>query len=244
MDRHSKERQPRRSGAWRTLVLMVVFVVEPSVRAQKSELRQRIADLQQAVSLNRQMLGKYTWVQQVTISVKGEQKKQEHFQVQLGPNGQPEKTSLDGPAPSVSDGHEGRLKKHFVQKKKEEYEEYTNQIKSLIEQYVPPDKEMLQQAFDRGNVMVGRAGSPGEFRIVVANYVKQGDNVDLIIDKAEKDLVSLSIVTYLNDTTDVVNVLVAFSRLPDGPNHISTETINGISKHLTIAIENTNYQRL
>lgn len=244
MDRHSNERQSRSWDAWCALVLTVVFVVDPSVRAQNSELRQRLADLQQAAALNRQMLGKYTWLQQVTVSVKGEQKKQEHFRVQLGPNGQLQKTSLDSSSPSESGGREGRLKKHFVQKKKEEYEEYANQIKSLIEQYVPPDREMLQEAFDRGNVMVGRTGSPGEYRIVIANYIKQGDNVDLIIDRAEKDLASLSIVTYLSDTTDAVNVLVQFSRLPDGPNHVSTETINGVSKHLTVSIENTNYQKL
>ena len=244
MDRHSKERQSRRSDAWRALALTFVLVMVPGARAQNSELRLRLADLQQEAALNRQMLEKYTWVQQVTISLKGEQKKQEHFHVQLGPNGQLQKTLLDAPSPSDSGGREGRLKKHFVQKKKEEYEEYANQIKTLIEQYVPPDKEILQQAFDRGNVMVGRAGSPGEYRIVIANYIKQSDNVDLIIDKAEKDLVSLSIVTYLNDATDAVNVLVEFNRLPGGPNHISTETINGVSKHLTIAIENTNYQKL
>jgi hypothetical protein len=244
MDRHSKERQSRRSDAWRALVLTVIFIGDPGVKAQNSELRQRLADLQQAAALNRQMLGKYTWLQQVTISVKGEQKKQGHFRVQLGPNGQLQKTSLDALSPSESSGREGRLKKHFIQKKKEEYEEYANQIKSLIEQYVPPDREMLQQAFDRGNVMVGRTGSPGEYRIVIANYIKQGDNVDLIIDKAEKDLANLSIVTYLSDATDAVNVLVQFSRLPDGPNHVSTETINGVSKHLTITIENTNYQKL
>jgi hypothetical protein len=244
MDRHSKERQSRRSDAWRALVLTVIFVGDPGVKAQNSELRQRLADLQQAAALNRQMLGKYTWLQQVTISVKGEQKKQGHFRVQLGPNGQLQKTSLDALSPSESSGREGRLKKHFIQKEKEEYEEYANQIKSLIEQYVPPDREMLQQAFDRGNLMVGRTGSPGEYRIVIANYIKQGDNVDLIIDKAEKDLASLSIVTYLGDGTDAVNVLVQFSRLPDGPNHVSTETINSVSKHLTISIENTNYQKL
>ena len=244
MDHHGKQRQSRRSDVWWRVILIVVCVAVTSIKAQNSELRQRLADLQQAAALNKQMLGKYTWVQQVTISVKGEQKRQERFQVQLAPNEQPQKTSLDAPSSSEIGAREGRLKKHFVPKKKEEYEEYANQIKSLIEQYVPPDREMLQQAFDRGNVMVGRSGSPGEYRIVIANYIKQGDNVDLIIDRAEKDLVNLSIVTYLNDATDAVNVLVQFSRVPEGPNHVSTETISGVGQHLTITIENTNYQKL
>jgi hypothetical protein len=54
----------------------------------------------------------------------------------------------------------------------------------------------------------------------------------------------VSIATYLNDPKDAVNVSVQFSGIPDGPNHVSTETINGVSKQLTIAIQNSNYQKM
>ena len=66
----------------------------------------------------------------------------------------------------------------------------------------------------------------------------------LVIDKTQKELVSLSIATYLNEPSDAVNVTVAFARVPNGPNHVSGETINGVSKELTIAIQNNNYQQL
>jgi len=39
-------------------------------------------------------------------------------------------------------------------------------------------------------------------------------------------------------------VTVQFARVPSGPNHVSAETINGVSKKLTIAIQNSNYQHL
>ena len=64
---------------------------------------------------NKQSLAQYTWVEQVTISLKGEQKKQEHFQVRLGPDGKPQKTSLD-PPPEPPSG--GGLKKHIVERKR------------------------------------------------------------------------------------------------------------------------------
>ena len=35
-----------------------------------------------------------------------------------------------------------------------------------------------------------------------------------------------------------------FSGIPGGPNHVSAETINGVSKQLTIAIRNSNYQKI
>jgi len=66
----------------------------------------------------------------------------------------------------------------------------------------------------------------------------------LVLSKAQRDLASLTIATYLSDPSDAVNVNVQFSRLPGGPNHVSTETINGVSKHLTIEVQNSNYQHM
>lgn len=213
------------------------------IAAQNQEMQERLAAVKQAVAQNKQALAQYTWVEQVTISLKGEQKKQEHLQVRLGPDGKPQKTSLD-PPPAPPE-HERRLKKHIVEKKTEEYKDYADQIKALIQQYVPPEKDLIEQARQNGNIMVGpAAGSPGEYRLVLSNYVKQGDNMTLVIDKTQKDLASMSIATYLNNPGDAVNVTVQFDRVPNGPNHVSAETINGVSKQLIIAIQNSNYQRL
>ena len=214
-----------------------------SSRAQNPEMQQKVTEVKEAAARNKQLLAQYTWVEQLTISLKGEQKKQEHFQVRLGPDGKQQKQSLD-PPPAPPE-HEGRLKKRIVEKKTEEYEDYANQIKALIQQYVPPDKDMLQQAYQAGNVMVGpQPGMAGQYRLVISNYIKQGDNMTLVMDKTQKDLVSVTIATYLNDPKDAVNVSVQFAPMPGGPNHVSAETINGVSKELTIAIQNSNYQHL
>lgn len=211
--------------------------------AQGQELKERVAEVKEELARNKQALAQFTWVEQVTISLKDEQKKQEHFQVRVGPDGKPQKTSLDPPAAPPE--HEGRLKRHIIEKKKEEYEEYADNIKALIQHYVPPDKELLEQAFQKGNIMIGPApDARADYRLVISNYLKQGDNVTLVIDKAEKKLTNLSIATYLDDPSDGVKVDLAFSSIPGGPNHVSGETINGVSKQLTIAIQNSNYQHL
>src|SRR5215471_15615294 len=98
-----------------------------SVSAQGPELQQKVAEIKEAAAKNKQALAQYTWVEQDTISLKGEQKKQERFQVRLGPDGKPQKTSLDPPEqpPAQSGGvRNGRLKEHVVEKKKEEYKDY------------------------------------------------------------------------------------------------------------------------
>jgi hypothetical protein len=218
--------------------------------AQSPELQQKIAEVKQAAAENKQALAQYTWVEQVTISLKGEQKKQEHFQVRLGPDGKPQKQSLDPPPPpaaaSADTGRRGgRVKEHVVEKKTEEYKDYANQIKSLIEQYVPPDKDALQQAAQKGNIALSpQPGGNGQYRLAVTNYIKQGDNMTLVFDKARKALTSITIATYLNDAKDAVNVTVDFTSEPSGLSHIASEAINGVSKQLTIAVQNSNYQHL
>lgn len=218
--------------------------------AQNPDLQQKVADVKEAIAQNKQALAQYTWTEQDTISLKGEQKKQEHFQVRLGPDGKPQKTSLDPPEaaaapPAASGGRGGRVKARVVEKKKEEYKDYADQIKALIQQYLPPDKDAIEQARQKGNIALGpEAGTPGQYKLVISNYLKQGDNMTLVVDKTQKNLVSLSIASYLNDPKDAVNVTVNFSSIPGGPNHVSSQTINGVSKQLTIAVQNSNYQKI
>jgi hypothetical protein len=211
--------------------------------AQNQELQERVAEMKEAAAKNKQAMAQYTWVEQINISLKGEQKKQEHFQVRLGPDGKPQKTSLDPPAEPTESG--GRLKKHIVEKKKEEYKEYAEQMKALAQQYVPPDKELIQQAYAQGNITLGSvAGAPGELQLVIRNYLKPQDSMTLVFDKTQKELLRLQIASYMDDPKDAMNLTVQFSRLPEGPNHVSSMVIDGVSKQLNIATQNSNYQHL
>jgi len=98
-----------------TALLTLPVVVSGLVsfaQAQSPELQQRVADIKEAMARNKQALASYSWNEVVTISLKGEEKKQEHFQVRLGPDGKPQKTSLDPPDTDQPSG--GRLKRHVV----------------------------------------------------------------------------------------------------------------------------------
>jgi hypothetical protein len=67
-------------------------------------------------------------MEQDIISIKGDEKKKELYNVQLGPNGKPQKTPVD-PSP-VSDDEQRRrgLRGRIIEKKTEEYKEYGDQI--------------------------------------------------------------------------------------------------------------------
>jgi hypothetical protein len=234
------------------ITLTVLFVLLAGVAvavAQNPELQQKIAEIKESAARNRQELAQYTWVEQVSIILKGEQKKQEHFQVRLGPDGKPQKTPLDAEA-SDSGGRKHGLKHHVVEKKKEEYKEYADQMKELLQQYVPPQKELLAQAAQQGNIALApqppsmAGGGPGEdVRLIISNYVKPGDKMTLVVNRETRELQSVNVASYLSDPKDAVKMDVQFAPIPGGPNHVSGATINGISKQLTITLQNSNYQK-
>jgi hypothetical protein len=210
--------------------------------AQSPELQQRVAEVKAASAQNKQALMSFNWTETVTISLRGEVKKVQHYQVRLGPDGKPQKTSLDPPADAAPPSG-GRLKQHVVAKKKEEYSDYAESMKALAQQYVPPDGAQLQQAYAQGNITLGTAaGNPNAIQLVIHNYVKPQDSMTLVFDKTQKALLGLQIATYMDDPKDAMTLNVQFSQIPDGPNHVASVDMNGVSKQLNIATQNSNYQ--
>jgi hypothetical protein len=213
-----------------------------SARAQSPELQQRVAEIKEAMAHNKQTLASYSWNELITISLKGEQKKQEHFQVRLGPDGKAQKVSLDAP-PAPPSG--GRMKQHVVEKKKEEYKDYADAMKALTEQYVPPSGELLEQAYAKGNITLGTVpGTPSAIQLVIHNYLKPQDSMTLVFDRTEKALLGLQIATYMDDPKDAMTLTVRFARLPDGTNHVDGVVMDGVSKQLNIATQNSNYSHV
>jgi hypothetical protein len=225
-------------------VAMAIFIlVSQCLVAQDPNLQQKGAQIKEAMAANKQALSHYTWQEQQTVSLKGEVKKQQLFQVQNGPDGKPQKT-LVGPPPEQQEPSGGRLKRHVVEKKKEEFKDYAQQIAELAQSYAQPEPGRLQQAFAQGNAMLGSGGAPGEIKLVIHNYVKPNDTVTMTFNSANKAVQSLQIASYLNDPKDAVNITAQFARLPDGTNHVANMLVNGVSKELTVNIENSNYQKL
>jgi hypothetical protein len=210
---------------------------------QNPQLQERVAEIKEAAALNKQTLAQYTWQEQQTISIKGNVKKQKRFLVRLGPDGKPQKTEID-PQDQSSGGRKHGLKHRIAEKKKAEYEDYAKQIAALAQDYARPDPERLQQLFQQGNIMLGSAGAPRMVKIVIHNYLKQGDSVTLIFSEAQKALESIAVSSYLDNPKDAMTLSAQLTKEPQGPNHVSSMLVNGVSKQLTVAMQNSNYQRM
>jgi hypothetical protein len=207
--------------------------------AQNQQMEQKLMAIKQAQDTNKQKLSQYTWQETETISIKGNVKDTKVYQVQMV-NGQQQKTLLNDQKAS-SGGREGRVKERAVEKETQEYQQYGQQIGALAKQYTTPNPEALMQAKQAGNISIQPGG--GTLSLVIKNYVKQGDSMTMTINEQTHSPASVQVNSYLSDPKDAVTISAQFAQLPDGTNHVGTTTIDGVSKHLGINEQNSNYQR-
>jgi hypothetical protein len=201
---------------------------------------QRLGEIKQASAANKAALAHYIWQEQQTTSIKGDVKKQQVFQVSVGPDGQQQKTQIGGSQAAPPSG--GRLKQRVVEKKTAEFKDYGEQIADLAKQYTQPDPGRLQAAFQAGNVSLQSGGGEGEVKLVIKNYIKPNDSVTLVFNKQQKAIQSIQVSSYLDGPTDGVTIAAHFAKLPDGTNHVTGTQIDGVSKQLTVVTQNSNYQ--
>jgi hypothetical protein len=218
---------------------MFAFILSTSLLvAQASGLQQKVAAIEAAAFKNKQMLGEYTWQQEETVLVNGDVKKIDQYQVQLGPNGKPVKVEISQSS-SSSDQRRHGIRHRITQ----DYIDYGQQIASLAAGYTQPQPGRLKALYAQGAVSLKFGGAPGLDAIVVNGYVKPGDTVTLTFDRAQKAVVAIQVNSYLNGPSDVVTIVARFAKLPDGTSHVSTATVNGQSKNLTVQDVNMNYQK-
>ena len=238
-------------AAWRSIAAAALVVLSVFGRpapprpaaVQEPQIQQRVSEIKEAAARNKQALAQYRWQEQETVTIKGKVKKQDLFQVEMGPDGKPLKTPMAQDDSESSSARQHGLKHRVTERKTEEFKEYTQQIKELAQSYAQTDPGRLQQAYQQGNISIGAGGAPGDVRLVIHNYLKPGDSVTLSLNQAQKDLQGIEVSSYLSDAKDAVTLSVQFERLPDGANHVSDMLVNGVSKQLTVAIKNFDYQK-
>ncbi len=230
-----------------TLCLTVTFsaltlFARPAMAQDAAALQAKLTEVKQASAANKRALSHYNWQESVTTSIKGEVKKQQLFLVNVGPDGQQQKSEINAQPAAQASG--GPLKRHIVAKKKAEFKEYGEQIADLARRYTQPDPERLQQALQQGNISMQLGGGDTMMTLVVKNYIKPNDSLTLVFNKKLKAIQSVRVSSYLDDPSDAVTIAAQFAKLPDGTNHVTGSQINGVSKQLSVMTQNSNYQPL
>jgi hypothetical protein len=207
--------------------------------AQNTELQEKLAAVKQAAAENRQRLQQYQWTETTQVTLKGDQKPPTQNLCQYGPDGQVQKTPI-GPPPEQPSG--GRMKQRIIEKKKEEMQDYMQDVKAVLAMYIPPDPQRMQQAYQAGNVAFSPV--PGAINLVFTNYAQQGDKMTLTFDTGQRKIRALSIDTYMGEAKDKVTLQAQMASLPDGTNYVAQSVLNASAKQLTVTTTNSNYQKL
>ena len=228
------------SGAGRLMILGVLSLATSiSAIAQNSDLQQRLAFVQQNIAENQQRLHQYQWTETTQLTLKGEQKPPREFLCQYGPDGNVQKTPIGPPPPAPSGG---RLKQRVIEKKKEEMQQYMDEVKGVLGMYVPPNPQQMAQAYQAGNASLNPTG--GLVNLVFRNYAQPNDQMTLTFDPQARKVTSLNVNTYMGEAKDAVTLQVQMASLPDGTNYAQQTVLNATAKQLQVTTTNSNYQKL
>jgi len=223
------------------LFLSVLAMSGMPATAQNPAMQEKVAQIKQAMAANKAALSHYTWQEQMQVSLKGDVKSTKLYQVVMT-NGQQQKSEISASPQAEPSG--GRLKRHIVEKKTDEFTQYGQSIGALVKQYAAPNPDAIDQAKAQGNISLQPDSGNGTVSIVIKSYIKPGDSVTLVFSTQEKAIVSVNVNSYLTDPKDAVTMAITYAKLPSGVNHVATVQVNGISKQMGVNIQNSNYQQL
>jgi len=207
--------------------------------AQSPDLQQRVGAMKQSFQQSQQRLRSYEWIETTTFSLKGDVKSQKQNRCYYGADGKLQKVPLSAtPAPQKKRGLRGKI----AENKKEELSDYMAQAVNLVKLYVPPIADQIQQSVRSNNasihVMDGGARAAVEFR----SYVQPGDSLTITIDIRSNQVLSASVLSYLGNPEDAVNLNVQFGTLNDGTIYASDVKLNAPNKKVEVMIQNTGYK--
>ncbi|HEY2039294.1 MAG TPA: hypothetical protein VGG95_06490 [Edaphobacter sp.] len=212
----------------------------------KAGMAGRVTELKESIAANRARLAKYQWTETTTVFFKGQVRKTETSLCHYGPDGKVVKTPTGPQQPPEQQQQRqrgGRFKARIVEKKVDEMKDYGERLKALIGEYVPPNRDKIQDAFQAGNVSI--APSSALTSMTINYYYKTGDKMIFSFDPATKKIRQLNVDSYLDDPkTDIVTLAVNFASLPDGTNYAANTDLKAESKQIEIKTANSNYQKI
>ena len=223
------------------LLGLPTFTAAQMGAGSSNELQQKLMAMKQAAAANKQRLKQYQWVETSQITLKGEQKPERVYQCSYGPNGQVQKVPMGAqPQQQQQRGLRGRV----VEKKTEEMKDYMQQVQSLLSLYVPPNAELMQQAFQKKNVSLDKNMGASGVQLVFSNYAKQGDQMTVGFNTATKKITTINVNTYMDDPKDAVTLSVQMASLPDGTNYAQQTVLNATAKQMQVTTTSTNFAKL
>jgi hypothetical protein len=212
-----------------------------AVSAEAQAMMEKLAAVKQSAAANQQALRQYRWIENIQVAVNGEVRNSKQMSCQYGPDGKPACTPM-GPPPEQPEGK--GIRGRIMERKKEDMQDYMEQVKAVIGMYVPPQAAMMEKAFQAGNASLAPMPGSGEAALNFKNYAQPGDSMALDFAMATKKLAGLNVNTYVGDAGSPVSMSVQFATLPDGTNYPARTVVNAPAKNIQVTTTNSNYQKI
>jgi hypothetical protein len=225
------------AGALFVLIAAGAIAAVPVAAQNMVTLQQKIAEAQQLILVNKQQLSHYVWQTQETISVNGDVKSEDLYQVAMSPTGAQVRQLVAQPVAPASNG-----RKHGIKHRMEDnMKAYAQAVVELTKSYTPLDAARVQQLAAQGYVAVRSGGDPNLLAVVIRGYNKIGDSITATFSINPRALVAATVTTYNDGPADPVAIAVRYASLPDGTHYPATTTINAPAMGLQIADQNLNF---
>ena len=216
---------------------MIALAQEPAPSNQD-----RVEIIKQSLATSKTVLKQYEWIETMALSISGEEKVKQQNTCYYGADGALQKVPV---AADAKEDKKRGLRGKVAESKKEEFAAAIKSATTLLHQYSPLDPAKLQAAKAAGNVSVSVPGADGKVRVTIKNYLKPGDQVDVVADAAKNTLQSFSISSFVEDgkAKNPVAASVTYAALADGTPYPAKESMEISAQKLKVDIQNSGYRK-
>jgi hypothetical protein len=203
--------------------------------------QERVAMLKQWLQASQMQLRSYEWIETTIVALDGEEKTRSQNTCYYGADGKVQKVPIANNAPPPS-APRGPLRKKVAENKKEELTDYMKSAVALVQSYVPPDPNRLQQAVNNGafGMLMLEPGRRGQLQF--GNYLKNGDRFSVDVELPTNRLLGMHVSSYLDTPEDAVQLDVTMGVLPDGTIYTSKTQLAAPAEDMVVTVENSGYR--
>ncbi|MDX1555985.1 MAG: hypothetical protein R3212_08165 [Xanthomonadales bacterium] len=232
------------------IVLLASSWLVPALAQQPQPTPQeRVAQLKAWLQASHQQMLHYEWIETTTLLKGGEAKSSKQNQCYYGADGKIQKVPVGDGGEGKAGGPPGllpagRMAKRHAKHEKEELEKYLKSAATLVQSYVPPSPELIQNAINSGNFAVNAVKPGQQVRIDFHNYQKTGDLLSIDIELPTNRLMGMQVSTFMEENADPVNLDVGMGVLPDGTIYTASTKLVAPAKDIVVDIENTGHRKV
>ena len=184
---------------------------------------------------NAALMRHYTWQMRIELTLKGEAKPAQLYQMRFDLDGKPQKTLLsEPPEEKKARGIRGRVKANKIK----DFKEWADTLGDLVKDYLAPTPGTMMDFYAKA------AFSPspdGTVQVTAGGFIQPGDKVTFWLDPSTKVARRFAFQTVLDE--DAVSGTVEFGQVTDGPQYAARVLVHVPSREVSAKIENFNYQR-